>query len=125
MSCGEDTQRLASGSVPAIHNQRLLSIPPQDALRVVTGDFRTSLPDTLSQLEPSRVAVVACHACSHLTDEVLHACAEAGVAFAVMPCCHRDTARDVDKGQIAHAGDSLGIGVGAAMDLVRMGRMQV
>ena len=52
---------------------------------MVTGDLRATLPATLAALQPSSVAVVACHACSHLTDEILHACAVAGVDFAVMP----------------------------------------
>eukprot|EP00976_Prorocentrum_cordatum_P087788 1187050-Prorocentrum_minimum.AAC.1 len=43
----------------------------------------------------------------------------------VMPCCHRDTARDEDRGQIKHAADSARVSLGLAMDLVRMGRMQV
>jgi hypothetical protein len=78
-------------------------------VRFVTGDFRASLPALLAreaavpsevrhradspsdwrlaQLpRPSQVAVVACHACGHLTDAMIDACICAGVDFAAMPC---------------------------------------
>lgn len=32
--------------------------------------------------------VVSCHACGHLTDEVLHVATRARARLAVMPCCH-------------------------------------
>ena len=56
-------------------------------VRFVAADFRDALP-TLLDVEAgdgreSEVAVVACHACSHLTDCVLSICIERRVDFAV------------------------------------------
>mmetsp|Transcript_5215 Transcript_5215/g.9927 ORF Transcript_5215/g.9927 Transcript_5215/m.9927 type:complete len:325 (+) Transcript_5215:215-1189(+) len=99
-------------------------LPHRGSLQVELGDFRRTLPEALTKFEANKVVVVACHACSHLSDEVLQMCSHAHVDFAVMPCCHRDQARDVDRGQIKHAADECNISLGLAMDLVRMGRMQ-
>ena len=60
-------------------------------------DLRTGLPAelkrTLQTVPRERVLVVACHACQHLSDEVLEivCCQFAGVHAAVMPCCQKDT----------------------------------
>merc|ERR1711879_316541 len=39
-------------------------------------------------ISPSDAAVVACHACGVLTDELIRDCIAAQVSFAIMPCCH-------------------------------------
>jgi hypothetical protein len=54
------------------------------------GDVKEHLPALLRSLPASEVAVVACHACSHLTDAIVEICISHGVDFAVMACCHRD-----------------------------------
>ncbi|CAB9529204.1 dihydro-8-oxoguanine triphosphatase [Seminavis robusta] len=62
-------------------------------------DLRTGLPSELNhvlqqqQVDPQRVLVVACHACQHLSEEVLQIvlCQFPGVHVAVMPCCQKDT----------------------------------
>ena len=97
---------------------------PENAVGVREGDLRDTLPEVLATHDPSAVLVVACHACAHLTDVVLETAAAYNVDVAVMPCCHRDGAADVDRGNIARAAKSIGTSLGNAMDLCRMGRMQ-
>lgn len=56
--------------------------------------LRTGLPEELESalchVSPERVLVVACHACQHLSEEVLDIACRYGVQVAVMPCCQRD-----------------------------------
>jgi len=56
--------------------------------------LRTGLPSELAlameHTVPDRILVVACHACQHLSDEVLEISCRHGVNVAVMPCCQRD-----------------------------------
>ena len=50
-----------------------------------------ALPALLAACDdPSDVAVVACHACSHLTDAIIDICVARGIDFACLPCCQRD-----------------------------------
>ena len=74
------------------------------SVEFVVDDFKTSLPSLLRRFEPSRVGVVACHACTHLTDAIVAMSIDAGVDFAVMPCCQRDL---LTNGQMALAAKSL------------------
>ena len=67
-----------------------------------------------------RVCVVACHACAHLTTRIVDICMRApsgAVAFAVMPCCHKDHSNHQKQ-----AAKALGVELGVAMDLVLFGR---
>jgi hypothetical protein len=67
-----------------------------------------------------RVCVVACHACAHLTARIVDICMRApsgAVAFAVMPCCHKDHSNHQKQ-----AAKALGVELGVAMDLVLFGR---
>ena len=91
-----------------------------ERVRFVTGDFQESLPRLLDggKLLPSEIAVVACHACSHLTDSIVAMCIARGVDFAVMPCCQRDLQ---SQGQMAIVAKTLGIKEGEAIDVARMG----
>lgn len=87
--------------------------------------LRTGLPAVLNQfleqdMQPRRILVVACHACQHLSDEILQlSCASYGVAAAVMPCCQKDVSpgkswKDTSK--------NLGIGFATVMDLLLAGK---
>ena len=90
-------------------------------MRFETGDFHETLPrllDASASVAPAEVAVVACHACSHLTDAIIATCIARGVDFAVMPCCQRDLQ---SQGQMALVAKSLGIKEGEAIDVAQMG----
>ena len=68
---------------------------------------------------PARqVGVVACHACSHLTDALVSMCIEAGVDFAVMPCCHRDLHT---QGQMGIVAKSFRLKEHEVIDIARLG----
>eukprot|EP00899_Mesostigma_viride_P018137 jgi/Mesvir1/26324/Mv22504-RA.1 len=112
-----------SGSehTPRTAQRRLSPRPGEEGcpLECIWGDLRDELPTLLERL-PGDTLVLACHACSHLTDIILDICATKRVDFAVMPCCHKDR----DGNQVTVAAASLGIPMAAAMDLVRFGRMQ-
>jgi hypothetical protein len=41
-------------------------------------------------ISPRRILVVACHACQHLSDQIVEISCRHGVHVAVMPCCQRD-----------------------------------
>ena len=62
--------------------------------------------------------VVACHACSHLSDSLIDVCIEAKVDFAVMPCCHRDLRT---ANQMALVAKSLQTSKAGAIDAARLG----
>ena len=89
-------------------------------IEFVTGDFNESLPALLDGcgLAASEIAVVACHACTHLTDRIVSMCIARGIDFAVMPCCQRDLQTN---GQMAIVAKSLKIGEHAAIDVARLG----
>lgn len=61
--------------------------------------------------------VVACHACAHLTRDLVEiAVAERAAGIAVMPCCHsRRTVAGADRTK--HAADALGLPLGAVADI--------
>jgi 8-oxo-dGTP pyrophosphatase MutT (NUDIX family) len=57
--------------------------------------LRTGLPQELKEAlaitTKDRILVIACHACQHLSEEILDiACRRFGVHAAVMPCCQKD-----------------------------------
>ena len=89
-------------------------------IEFVTGDFNESLPALLDGcgLAASEMAVLACHACTHLTDRIVSMCIARGIDFAVMPCCQRDL---LTNGQMAIVAKSLNIGEHAAIDVARLG----
>jgi hypothetical protein len=89
-----------------------------DGLHFLVGDVKGCLPKLLERYPPSEIAVVACHACSHLTDSIIDMCILRGVDFAVMPCCHRDLKT---QGQMALVAKSLGIKEHETIDVARMG----
>ena len=84
----------------------------------------TGLPAVLNQfleigISPRRILVVACHACQHLSDEILQISTAYGVAAAVMPCCQKDAS----PGQSwKDASKNLKIEFAAVMDLLLAGK---
>jgi 8-oxo-dGTP pyrophosphatase MutT (NUDIX family) len=56
--------------------------------------LRSGLPaeleSALKSTRANRILVVACHACQHLSDEILEVSCRYGVHAAVMPCCQKD-----------------------------------
>ena len=86
--------------------------------------LRTGLPTELesilaSKKNQTRVLICACHACQHLSDETLQIATKYGVHVAVMPCCQKDHT----DGSWKALSKSLGITVGAVMDIVVAGKM--
>lgn len=126
-------------------------LPPPEAHAVefVQEDVRTALPRILAAAEKeknsgsgsgsvsgsgsggsggnvgggggSAVAVVACHACAHLTGDVIEAAARAGCSVATMSCCH---SRKTHGDAIWHAARAHNLNFGAAADMATLGRMQ-
>ena len=112
----DDTSHSHNGYGSAAHSR-------VDSVRFVTGDVLDTLPATLSAafykgVAPREVAVLACHACSHLTDSIIDVCVSLGVDFAVMPCCHRDLRT---QGQMAICAKTLGVSEHAVIDVARLG----
>ena len=90
-----------------------------ERIRYVLGDFRDTLPGLLAGLRaPEEAMVVACHACSHLSDSAIDACIEARCDFAVMACCHKD---HLTANQMALVAKTLKINVHEAVDVARLG----
>ena len=83
--------------------------------------LRTGLPAeldvALDATAQTRVLVVACHACQHLSEEVVEIASSRGVQVAVMPCCQKDHSR-----RWKALGKQLGLGIGPLMDLLLAGR---
>ena len=91
-----------------------------DGLHFDVGDLHTRLPLILdnAKLPPSEIAVLACHACSHLTDAIIDICVARGIDFACLPCCQRDM---LTSNQMALVAKSLKISEHAAIDVARLG----
>ncbi len=87
--------------------------------------LRSGLPAVLDKfldrgVSPRRILVVACHACQHLSDEILQiSCASYGVATAVMPCCQKDSS---PGGSWKDTSKNLGFGFATVMDLLLAGK---
>lgn len=87
--------------------------------------LRTGLPSMVDALlkadiPPCRILVVACHACQHLSDEILQiSCKTYGVAAAVMPCCQKDTS---PGGSWKSTSKNLGVPFATVMDLLLAGK---
>jgi 8-oxo-dGTP pyrophosphatase MutT (NUDIX family) len=87
--------------------------------------LRTALPAEITffleaGVSKSRILVVACHACQHLSDEVLRICSsEFGVAAAVMPCCQKDVTQG---GSWKSMSRNLGVSFATTMDLLLAGK---
>lgn len=94
------------------------------SLRYRHEALHTGLPEELcwalqNSTKPERILVVACHACQHLSDEILEIAIEFGVNAAVMPCCQRD----LSNGYVWKAASkNLGIRMEIVMDLLLAGK---
>jgi len=71
-------------------------------------------------VDPTRVLVVACHACQHLTDETLEIACEYGVHVTVMPCCQKDL---TDGSSYKAFAKQIGVGIGPLMDILAAGKV--
>lgn len=90
-------------------------------------DLRTGLPAELkhtleSGVPRERILVVACHACQHLSDEILEiVCFQfPGVHAAVMPCCQKDTS---PGSSWKSSSKNLQIPVAKVMDILLAGKV--
>jgi hypothetical protein len=96
---------------------------PDKALRYRHECLRRGLPSeiklALTKYPRERILVVACHACQHLSDELLRISCDSGVNVAVMPCCQRDTSPGTAW---KAASKNLNIPVPFAMDLLLAGK---
>lgn len=71
------------------------------------------------EVDASQVMVVACHACSLLSDELIRECVECKVEFAIMPCCQGEESR---KGMMMlNTAKNLNIPHGTLIDIARLG----
>jgi 8-oxo-dGTP pyrophosphatase MutT (NUDIX family) len=86
--------------------------------------LRTGLPDELEKAftvtTRGRVLVVACHACQHLSEEVLDIACRYGVHCAVMPCCQKDGSEGATW---KAASKNLSVPIAPLMDLLQCGKV--
>jgi 8-oxo-dGTP pyrophosphatase MutT (NUDIX family) len=86
--------------------------------------LRAGLPDELQRVlqttSPRRVLVVACHACQHLSEEILDIACRFGVHAAVMPCCQKDTS---PGSSWKSTSKNLSIPIEKVMDILLAGKM--
>ena len=86
--------------------------------------LRTGLPDELQQAlkmtTRHRILVVACHACQHLSEEILQIACQNGVNVAVMPCCQKDRS---PGSTWKAASKNLSIPVAKVMDILQCGKL--
>jgi hypothetical protein len=83
--------------------------------------LRQELEDAIhtNSIHPSKILVVACHACQHLSDETLEIACSYGVHVAVMPCCHKD----LSGGSYKSFGTQIGMNIGMMMDILTAGKV--
>jgi hypothetical protein len=85
--------------------------------------LRTGLPTELNKAlrstTPDKVLVLACHACQHLSEEILDIACHFGVCSAVMPCCQKDLTRGSSW---KNTSKNLGIRIDHVMDLLLAGK---
>eukprot|EP00980_Cylindrotheca_fusiformis_P009329 scaffold2047_cov129-Cylindrotheca_fusiformis.AAC.8 len=86
--------------------------------------LRKGLPDELQKAlattSRSRILVVACHACQHLSEEIVAIACRFGVSSAAMPCCQKDLSRG---GSWKSASKNLGVPLEYVMDILLAGRI--
>jgi 8-oxo-dGTP pyrophosphatase MutT (NUDIX family) len=98
---------------------------PTKDLRYRHECLRTGLPSELDHaiavenVDPAKILVVACHACQHLSEEILHTSLRYGVQVAVMPCCQRDSTQGCNW---KAASKNLGLPIPVTMDLLLAGK---
>mmetsp|Transcript_15481 Transcript_15481/g.43345 ORF Transcript_15481/g.43345 Transcript_15481/m.43345 type:complete len:311 (-) Transcript_15481:6-938(-) len=91
----------------------------QAALRFDQRPLLEALPEAIGEAKANgyQATVLACHACQHLSDQVVDIAICHGARFAVMPCCHKDHTQLLKASAAA-----LGLPLGVCMDLVTLGR---
>ena len=82
--------------------------------------LRTGLPEELNKYHGLKILVVGCHACQHLSEEILHIGCQFGASVAVMPCCQRDTSPGCSW---KNASKNMGIPIAKTMDILLAGRV--
>ena len=86
--------------------------------------LRTGLPDELEQALKStirnRILVVACHACQHLSEEILQISCRYGVHVASMPCCQKDRSPGSPWKAVSK---NLSVPFAKTMDILQCGKM--
>jgi len=86
--------------------------------------LRTGLPDELEQAlkmtTRNRILVVACHACQHLSEEILQKACKYGVHVAVMPCCQKDRSPGSTWKAVSK---NLSVPVAKVMDILQCGKI--
>lgn len=93
--------------------------------------LRTGLAAELNQaiqkerIYPSRILIVECHACQHLTDETLEIACSYGVHIAVMSCCQKDHTGGAWKavGKSILQDSDVNLGIAPIMDLLTCGKV--
>lgn len=86
--------------------------------------LRTGLPDeigkALKMTSSDRILVVACHACQHLSEEILQISCRYGVHVAVMPCCQKDRSAGSAWKAVSK---NLSIPIAKVMDILQCGKI--
>jgi 8-oxo-dGTP pyrophosphatase MutT (NUDIX family) len=87
--------------------------------------LRTGLPqeiqEALALTTKDRILVIACHACQHLSEEILDiACRRFGVHAAVMPCCQKDLSPGSSWKQTCK---NLNLPIAPVMDILLAGKI--
>jgi hypothetical protein len=61
-----------------------------ECLRHALSDEIHKILQSYPKIRPNHILVVSCHACQHLSDEILQICIPYQVHIAVLPCCQKD-----------------------------------
>jgi 8-oxo-dGTP diphosphatase len=99
-------------------------IGPDKQLEYRNECLRTGLPDelekALARTSADRILVVACHACQHLSEEILNISCQTGVHVAVLPCCQKDQS---PGSSWKSTSKNLSIPFASVMDLLQCGNI--
>jgi 8-oxo-dGTP pyrophosphatase MutT (NUDIX family) len=114
-----DPARVGSGGVQRAWESMYAPKPLRFRHECLRTGLRTELNRALQATARDRILVVACHACQHLSDEVLEISCQYGVHAAIMPCCQKD----LSPGSHWKAtSKKLGVSIGTTMDLLLAGK---
>ncbi|KAL3944119.1 MAG: hypothetical protein SGBAC_001803 [Bacillariaceae sp.] len=87
----------------------------------LTTGLPSEIEKALSIIEsPEQILVVACHACQHLSEQILEISCRYGVSVAVTPCCQKDTS---PGGAWKATSKAIEIPLQPMMDVLLAGRM--
>jgi 8-oxo-dGTP pyrophosphatase MutT (NUDIX family) len=99
------------------HSMKTLEYRHECLLTGLPAVLKTAIID--NGIDPRRILVVACHACQHLSDEVLAiACGRFGVHAAVMPCCQKDS----NGGYWKSVAKKMNVPIAIVMDILLAGK---